>query len=1485
MRLNKFFQKAATVSLLPVIVASVLSFNVLSTEASNPQGTTTQIRLLDTNTNGKIDRVELTIANPNTTVWSAGTLGSTVTQSGNDITISSVSISGSVSANPIIVNVDLDESDPDLLVNTDGVISGDMEYVYVQQGVTNGGIDDTTDELNAIASGDSGTTDNEIDAAAPIMTHAFADDGNSDGTIDQIQIDFSENINITDGNAGDAFTGLSLTASSGTATINNGDYAVNNTNIVIFPVTESAFGTDVTIDPTYVSAGTEDIFDAANLNEMNNGSTVAGQDAAPPIMTDAITKDGNSDGTIDQLQIDFSEPVDVTDGNAGDGFTGLSLVASSGTATIDNADYAQAGVSSVTFNITVSDTNKTDLLITPTYNVVGTEDFSDSVPTEMLDGATVAGTDGAAPFVNIVTPVDGGNTHLANPLIVTTTEDATCTYNTDSHGAFPMDVTGTTYHTDILSGFTPLAPGAHSVTVACTDSSANTGNATSNWTRNAVGRTVMYGVDGASNNPTPNLYTLDPESGTISSTVGPTGHDLTGLASNPLTTKLYGTSGGNDFAGNPTSLFEINKETGAATLLGDTGKVFADISFKSNGTLYGWSETGDDLYTINIGSCNGVTCNVTKVAESGLNTSGSGLAFDSSDNLFQFGGRDDSFNTINPATGLLIANIPFLNPSGDSRPIAAAKFDDTDMLFASRLNSGDPSDLIVIDPINGIIVSMEAGDNSDMELMDAIAIVTNGPDINIVAPANNGSTKMADPLMITTDETADCSYKLDGGVLTPVANTSSTVHTDNFVGLADGSHSVTISCQDVAGNFSYKTSDWTKQSVGNTVLYGADGAGGNANTHLFILNPETGSKVTDVGPIGFSLTGLAQDPVSGALYGTTGNSGPNIRKLVRIDTSSGAGTLLGTTTESGPATVLFPDIAFNSAGVLYGWSEGTDDLYIIDINSCNGSTCNVASVGDSTLSTPGGGLAFDSTNNLYLFADKDDDFEQLNPATGLSTAHTSFLNPSGSSYAIAAAKFDSTNMLFASRLNSGGAPSDLIAIDPVNGIIASLGGNNPDMRKMDAITFFTPHSSGGGIGHGSATVTVTVPNGGETWANGTSKAITWSSSGFTIAGVRVSLSIDGGANYVVLADNQPNSGSYVWPVSASATSLARVRVEALDSSNGVIATDDSDANFTITTSAITPPSGGGGGNGGGSPPPTPPSPTSPPPSPFQTTPPFVPTPTGLSQTQLLNQLQTMNIAVHSLIKLADDGNNATQADQTVYYVGADGQRHVFPSSKVYFTWYCDFSNVKIVSPDSLASIPLGHNVNYRPGLKMVKFTTSAIVYVVDTGGVLRPIANETVASQLYGPAWNKNIDDLSDTDFTSYTFGPSIDTSSQFDVAAKIASVATPSSVLNIAGFSETGVAFNCPVKLNLTGIPVTFRFTTNLSIGSTNLLAVRYLQVFMRALGTSIYTGGTSGSFGTLTQTGVKNFQAAHGLVQTGIVDAPTRVVINAMLDISFSH
>ncbi|HNU81406.1 MAG TPA: hypothetical protein PKK65_01580, partial [bacterium] len=149
----------------------------------------------------------------------------------------------------------------------------------------------------------------------------------------------------------------------------------------------------------------------------------------------------------------------------------------------------------------------------------------------------------------------------------------------------------------------------------------------------------------------------------------------------------------------------------------------------------------------------------------------------------------------------------------------------------------------------------------------------------------------------------------------------------------------------------------------------------------------------------------------------------------------------------------------------------------------------------------------------------------------------------------------------------------------------------------------------------------------------------------------------------------------------------------------------------------------------------------------------------------LRKFLTVGVMVLSIIAMSGLTVNTAQAAaqpgdlikmdglSSVYYLGNDGKRYVFPSESVYFSWYNDFSGVITIPASELQSYPLGANVTMRPGTKLVKITTDPSVYAVTPNGVLRKIQSEADAIALYGPNWNKMVVDIADAFFTNYTIG------------------------------------------------------------------------------------------------------------------------------------
>lgn len=94
-------------------------------------------------------------------------------------------------------------------------------------------------------------------------------------------------------------------------------------------------------------------------------------------------------------------------------------------------------------------------------------------------------------------------------------------------------------------------------------------------------------------------------------------------------------------------------------------------------------------------------------------------------------------------------------------------------------------------------------------------------------------------------------------------------------------------------------------------------------------------------------------------------------------------------------------------------------------------------------------------------------------------------------------------------------------------------------------------------------MTVTAPNGGEVYYQGSVRTITWTTS-MPGGNVKIELSQNGGTSYTTVIASTPNTGSYSWTVPVVTSTQCRIRVADLDGDP----VDVSNANFTI---AVTPP--------------------------------------------------------------------------------------------------------------------------------------------------------------------------------------------------------------------------------------------------------------------------------------------------------------------------
>ena len=92
------------------------------------------------------------------------------------------------------------------------------------------------------------------------------------------------------------------------------------------------------------------------------------------------------------------------------------------------------------------------------------------------------------------------------------------------------------------------------------------------------------------------------------------------------------------------------------------------------------------------------------------------------------------------------------------------------------------------------------------------------------------------------------------------------------------------------------------------------------------------------------------------------------------------------------------------------------------------------------------------------------------------------------------------------------------------------------------------------------TLTITSPNGSESWVGGSVHSITWTSKGF-VDSVKLEYSLNNGESWNTITSSIPNSGLYSWTVPPAGSWRARVRVSDIANS---VTTDASNSQFAIT---------------------------------------------------------------------------------------------------------------------------------------------------------------------------------------------------------------------------------------------------------------------------------------------------------------------------------
>ena len=299
--------------------------------------------------------------------------------------------------------------------------------------------------------------------------------------------------------------------------------------------------------------------------------------------------------------------------------------------------------------------------------------------------------------------------------------------------------------------------------------------------------------------------------------------------------------------------------------------------------------------------------------------------------------------------------------------------------------------------------------------------------------------------------------------------------------------------------------------------------------------------------------------------------------------------LLYSTFLGGSAIDLCIDIVLDSSGNVYvtGQTNSTDfptsnaiqnslhgplDAFVSKISS-SGNTLVYSTYLGGTDWDKGTGIAVDSSKNVYVVGhtgSKDFPIKNACQSTyrGNWDAYVTKLSSTGKT------------IIFSTYLGGKGHDGeDVISYEKLFGIAVDKSGNAYITGRTSSTDFPTKNPYQGVFGgysdvfisklsFSSATgsITVTCPNGGESFVVGSKRNITWTSSG-SIANVKIKYSINNGSNWTTITSSTANDGSYSWTVPNKLSSSCLVRIS--DSSNSSIS-DKSNSVFSIVSSSGSP---------------------------------------------------------------------------------------------------------------------------------------------------------------------------------------------------------------------------------------------------------------------------------------------------------------------------
>ena len=196
--------------------------------------------------------------------------------------------------------------------------------------------------------------------------------------------------------------------------------------VVVTEVGSGVYDTELTPTVTLVQSK---IADGSNNQATTNQGAFTPSDGAAPVIVSTSFTDTNGNGSVDRATLTFSEVIDVTDGNAGDGLD-VTLVNDGSVVTLDNANYLEAdnsGNSTLALNFTGDEILGSNISSSTVTYASGSNAIKDesSATNEVVSQASLSYVDGGVPVITDASWQDADANGKIDRVVLTFSEAVT----------------------------------------------------------------------------------------------------------------------------------------------------------------------------------------------------------------------------------------------------------------------------------------------------------------------------------------------------------------------------------------------------------------------------------------------------------------------------------------------------------------------------------------------------------------------------------------------------------------------------------------------------------------------------------------------------------------------------------------------------------------------------------------------------------------------------------------------------------------------------------------------------------------------------------------------------------------------------------------------------------------------------------------------------------------------------------------------------